>query len=210
MWRAVFLFTCISSMVIWIGCDLESLGLDWETEEYPPPPLTAENIQAGPMEGYQYLQVDVSELLGGVSFEDALSIEQLIEHESGGAVYFQDPLSNPPETWDWWHGVVIDSGAISEDVLIGIVIPDIQYAVLEFSPHPYQFDAEVQLELSYAYSNLIETGFTVDDLEIMYWNESEGEYEIVASQLLEAEEKLIIMTNHFSRYVIAAGRGAED
>jgi hypothetical protein len=205
---AAVLVLCLSASMLWTGCDeIVNQILEGYDLPIPPPPLTEENILGGPMEGYQYLQIDLSSVLNGVSTEDIMFVQQWVYDNEGGSVYFTNPMLSYPEVWDWWHGVVIDSNDISENVLIEMLMPDIRFAVVEFAPHPYEFDDEIRIELSYAYSNIIELGISPRNLEVMCWDEIQGEYQIVPSQLDEENQKIIGRTDHFSRYIIATRGG---
>ena len=195
-------------MLIIIGCD-ELSNLSVGDITFPPPPLTNENIIDGPLDGYQYLEMEIDSMFGGSTVIDTFITQQWVYDSVGASVYFDNPIATFPETWDWWHGVVIDPDDISEDLQIEIMMPNIHYPVLDFSPHPYSFDDIVQLEFSYRYCDLQSLGFTPSDLVIMYWNQEIGIYEIITSNLIEEDEKLIVMTDHFSRYVIAVGRGSQ-
>ena len=103
----------------------------------------------------------------------------------------------------WWHGVRIGPEVLIEDVLVTMLVPDPDYAVVDYGPHPYDFASDVQIELSYKCADLIQLGVEPEELVIMYWNEVLGEYELVPTYLNARENKLYSSTDHFSRYIIA-------
>ena len=113
-----------------------------ETESIPPPPLTEENIAAGPAPGYSYLPIDVTQVYSGMTTDHPMFTQQLIYAELGGSVYFPAPHSIPgqQEYMTWWHGVTIPPEALAENLVITMLVPDPEYAVVDFGPHPYFFD----------------------------------------------------------------------
>ena len=155
-----------------IGCSNNSpFSVDNSSVDIPPPPLTAENIANGPAPGYSYVELDVSEMFGGIAVEHPMYIEQVVYNNVGGAVYFLPTfgLFNL-EPLDWWHGVVIDADDIHEDIRVGMLALDPKYAVIDLTPHPYQFDGEIQIEMSYRFSMFSSSGISPNDLVIMWWN----------------------------------------
>ncbi|KPL07204.1 hypothetical protein AMJ86_05265, partial [bacterium SM23_57] len=161
--------------------------------------------------GYSYMPVDLSPMYNGMSAEHPMYTEQVVRYDAGGSVYFPAPsmLFGPQNYMDWWHGVTIPPEALREDLRISMLAPVPDYAIVEYGPHPYEFECDVQIELSYQYANLASLEAEPADLVIMYWNGTLGEYEEIPSTLNIQDGKLYGVTNHFSRYIIASGRGNE-
>jgi len=196
------------SIILVVGCANQSpISVDSNSVSIPSPPMTDENIAAGPAPGYHYLPVDMSSEFNGMGVETSMFTQQWVRQGVGGSVYFTDPRNSTLQM-TWWHGVTIPAAALSEDVLVGVFVPDTRFVNVEFTPSPYQFVANVQIELSYRCASLIQLGVSPQDLVIMYWDTTIGAYEIVPSVLNTNTMKLNGTTNHFSRYIIASGGGS--
>lgn len=72
----------------------------------------------------------------------------------------------------------------------------------DFSPHGTTFNLPVRLELSYKDADL--TGVDEDDLEIRYYNETTGQWELIGNHVDKDNKVVIGYTDHFSRYAIGA------
>ena len=203
-WGIVMLLACFSIILV-VGCANQSpISVDSSSVSIPPPPMTDENIAAGPVSGYHYLPVDMSSEFNGMGVESSMFVQQWIMGGVGGSVYFPDPRnSSLPMTW--WHGVTIPAAAVSENVLVGVYVPDARFVVVDYTPSPYQFEANVQIELSY---RCAQVGISQEDMVIMYWDAENGIYEIVPSVLNTSTMKLYGTVDHFSRYIIATGGGS--
>jgi hypothetical protein len=202
------LLMALSLSALNAGCwDISDIFSSSEADPDPGSSNEVQNQNLQLPDGYQMLSFDLTTVFGG-SVPESLSVQQLVLNNEGGAVYFQNPLSQEPDPLEWWHGVVIDPEDINEDVLIEIAISDLEHGILDFSPHPYQFQNDIELEFSYAFSNLILLGFSPQDLVIMYWDENSETWQAINFELRESEQKIIAYTDHFSRYVIAVGRGS--
>jgi hypothetical protein len=210
----LLLLLSFSLIVMFAGCSSDgSFPINSPSTGIQPPPLTEENLAAGPAPGYSYLNIDVTSLFPGMSAENPMLTQRLLFPGIGGSVYFPDPLSGiggqtQPVPMDWWHGVYVPPDAIRESVMIGMCVPNPTVAAVDFSPHPYQFERIIRVELSYHGSNLAQMGATPQDLVIMWWNENLGEYQEIPTQLNARAEKLYGITDHFSRYIIASGGGS--
>lgn len=204
---AIILAFSLSLLAMIIGCSNDApFSVDNSSIDIPPPPLTAENIAKGPAPGYSYVELDVSEMFNGITVDHPMVTSQMVYDDIGGSVYF---LSNfiSLEPLDWWHGVVIDADDIHEDLRVEMIAPNPMFAVIDLAPHPYQFDSEIQIEMSYRFSIFSAVGISPDNLVMMWWNPTIGEYVEINSQLNSREGKLIGITDHFSRYIIANGGG---
>jgi len=192
---------------VMMGCSNQSPMAVSDNIAIPPPPLTEENIAAGPAPGYGYLPMDISQIYSGMITDRPMYTQQLLRAGLGGSVYFPAPFALPglPMFMTWWHGVTIPSTALHEDVMITMLVPDPNFAVVDYGPHPYSFDSDIQVELSYQCANLIQIGVQPEQLVIMYWNETVGQYEEILTFLNRTDLKLFGRTNHFSRYIIATG-----
>jgi len=204
--RILTLWLAVSAAIFFVGClDLSDFFSNSDGGDAQPP--TGENnIDYGLPPGYQVLGFHALQAFGG-SVPESLHVQQLVLDNQGGTICFDDPMSEPPTPLDWWHSVMIDSDDVNQDILIGIDMPDMQHCLLELSPHPYQFQGNIELEMSYSFCNLLELGCTAQELEVFCWNDTLGIYQVVPAQLREAEQKIVASTDHFSRYVIAVGTG---
>ncbi len=72
----------------------------------------------------------------------------------------------------------------------------------DFSPHGTKFNLPVRVELSYKRADL--TGVNEDNLEIRYYNETTGQWELIGNQVDKVKKVVIGYTDHFSRYAIGA------
>lgn len=190
-----------------IGCSSNTPMSSNESGVYiAPPPLTAEHIAAGPAPGYQFVRMDVTSSVNGMSIESSMYTEGWIYDQVGGSLFFTDPQTG--KEMFWWHGMVIGEEAIHEDVYAAMRVTNPNVAVVDFTPSPYQFDTDVEIQLSYVGIDILQ-GINPRDLVIMWWNYNTGEYEVVPTVLNKAEAKLYGNVDHFSRYIIATGRGGE-
>jgi len=204
MWVAMIAVIMLGVMM---GCSIQSPMSVSDNMAIPPPPLTEDNIAAGPAPGYGYLPVDVTQIYSGMNTDRPMYTRQLLRAGIGGSVYFPSPLSLPgnPMFMTWWHGVMIPPTALAQDVMITMLVPDPNFAVVDFGPHPYSFESDIQVELSYSCANLNQIGVEPEQLVIMYWDETVGQYEEIPTFLNRTDLKLYGRTNHFSRYIIATG-----
>lgn len=107
--------------------------------------------------------------------------------------------------WDD-SGITIPSGALPEEGLwITMTRSDPPEPWIDFGPHGTQFNVLVTLRISYRNCELPE-GMGPEDLQLFYWNEDTGEYELISETNNQEEEYLEGQTDHFSRYIIAARR----
>ncbi len=72
----------------------------------------------------------------------------------------------------------------------------------DFSPHGTTFNLPVRVELSYKGADL--TGVNEDNLEIRYYNETTGQWELIGNEVDTSKKVVIGYTDHFSRYAIGA------
>ncbi len=112
------------------------------------------------------------------------------------------------EIGDKKHGIsklVIPKGALADEVLIAFWWESTGFLEggADFSPHGTNFNEPVRLELSYKAADL--TGVNESDLEIRYYNEKTGQWELIGNQIDRKKKVVIGFTDHFSRYAIGAG-----
>jgi hypothetical protein len=189
-----------------IGCSSDAPMSSYDSGVYiAPPPLTAQHIAEGPAPGYSFVKMNTSSNSNEMTAETAMYAQVLLLDDVGGSLFFTDPQTG--KEMNYWHGMVIGEEAIHEDIVAEMRLPDPEVAAIDFAPSPYQFDADVSIELSYMNTDLLEGGASPKDLVIMWWDYNRGEYVLVPSILKEREQKLIGSVDHFSRYIIATGSG---
>jgi len=72
----------------------------------------------------------------------------------------------------------------------------------EFSPHGTTFNNPVAIRLSYKDADL--TGINEQDIKIWYFNEIEGVWELIASDVDTGKKRVTGYIEHFSRYAIGS------
>jgi hypothetical protein len=72
---------------------------------------------------------------------------------------------------------------------------------LEFGPHGTVFNKPVRVALSYRTADL--TGVDENKLQMFYFNEETGIWELIGGRVDTEKKKIIVQLKHFSRYALA-------
>ena len=133
----------------------------------------------------------------GVSLNKLFVKEQLITVAAGGEI----------EVGDQEHGksaLEFEPGDVSQDVLVTFSWEStgLLQGGAEFSPHGTTFNNPVKVKLSYKDADL--TGINEQDIKIWYFNEIEGVWELIASDVNTETKHVKGHLEHFSRYAIGA------
>ncbi len=72
---------------------------------------------------------------------------------------------------------------------------------VEFGPHGTEFNNPVKVEFSYQLADLGD--IDEDDLQVFYYNEDTGEWELIGGEVDKKKKIIKVMLKHFSRYAIS-------
>ena len=111
------------------------------------------------------------------------------------------------EVGDGGHGkssLNFKSGDVSQNVMVTFEWEStgLLEGGAEFSPHGTTFNNPVAIRLSYKDADL--SGINEEDIKIWYFNEEEGVWELIASDVHADKKYVKGYINHFSRYAIGA------
>ena len=142
-------------------------------------------------------ELNILKSKSGVSLNKLFVKEQLITVAAGGEI----------EVGDQEHGksaLEFKPGDVSQDVLVTFSWESagLLQGGAEFSPHGTTFNNPVQVKLSYKDADL--TGINEQDIKIWYFNEIEGVWELIASDVNTEKKHVKGYLEHFSRYAIGA------
>lgn len=161
------------------------------------PPITEELLQNGPAPGHPILTLERPSGMMGVENWDYA--EAWVERRRGGYVLTSQG-----------SGCMISRYALPQDTLITVTLPVEGYAIVDFGPHPLQFDKYIWLVLSLNGTSSSNDSYDhwhdwwhPREYTIFYYNEETGEYEPFPSYYDPHRNALMCRTNHFSRYIIA-------
>ena len=140
-------------------------------------------------------ELNILKSKSGVSLNKLFVQEKLITVAEGGKI----------EVGDKEHGeseLEFKSGDVSQDVLVTFFWESagLLQGGAEFSPHGTTFNNPVQVKLSYKDADL--TGINEQDIKIWYFNEIEGVWELIASDVNTETKHVKGHLEHFSRYAI--------
>lgn len=189
-------------LVITTGCsNLSPLGSNQvdspagNSSSYPP--ITEEFLLNGPEPGHPVLTIERPPNTMGVENWDYA--EGWVMWDRGGDVFTGQG-----------SGCMIAREALPQDTLITVTLPMEGYAIVDFGPHPLQFQRQIWIVMSLNGTGIRMHGGgpkerTVDPqpLNIYYYNEETGEYEVYPSTYDPVRNALMFRTDHFSRYIIA-------
>lgn len=154
------------------------------------PPITEELLQNGPAPGHPILTLEWP--AGAMGVENWDYAEAWVERKPGGEVFTSQG-----------SGCLIAKKALPQDTMVTVMLPEEGYAIVDFGPHPLQFQKKMWIVLS-----LNGIGISVDSpkrtrLTVFYYSEETGTYERYPSHYDPDRNALMCRTNHFSRYIIA-------
>lgn len=161
------------------------------------PPITEELLLNGPVPGHPVLTIERPAGMMGVENWDYA--ESWMMRDVGGELYTGQG-----------SGCIIPMGGLPTDTLVTVTLPVEGYAIVDFGPHPLQFNREVWLVISLSGTSF--RGMELDgpkgctvigQLNIYYFNEQSGEYEVYPSVYDPERNAFMCRTDHFSRYIIA-------
>lgn len=164
------------------------------------PPLTDDELQAGPAEGFSFVKVDLEQAAQVPSrrSENRLDygdwngpgmVSQWMTIEWGGYLY--DYCGH-----DCW----IPQWMLPYDTLVTISTPNPGWAIADYGPHPTQFNGMVEIGLC-LYGVQLPEGADPRELTIWYIND-DGEWEYIGGEFWPPYW-FVAQTDHFSRYILA-------
>ncbi len=117
-----------------------------------------------------------------------LYTEAVVSAEQGGVLQLYDVRLDIP------------AGAIDNDTLFFINIPDVNVFYNEFGTHGLVFNEPVRVTMSYREANL--NGLDETTIRIGWWNEAMGEFQDVECEIDFASKTVTGYLNHFSAYAL--------
>jgi hypothetical protein len=155
--------------------------------ESPYPPITAEQLETL-IPGYQILTLDTKAMGRSENLDDRTA--RRIFRTVGGTVSHRN------------CGVQIGAWQLWEDQTVTVSTPVPGTAVVDFYPHPYQFNGCVRIWIDLTYIVLPE-GMRWDQLQFFYLNDA-GQYIQYWGSIDLVNRQFSVWPDHFSRYIIAA------
>lgn len=178
-----------------IGCSTEKLSTGGESTEayyeendFTYPPLTAEMLEAEPIPGYRIFRFGTASALDNDLPCDSLSDTERVRRNDDESLDLDGTIK-----------LDIDQGLVPYTVTIRMIAPVACYGVVDFYPHPYQFNGPVEVRWELSELNISPEDW--QDLVPLYWNEATGEYELMDHEWPNDDE-LLMRTDHFSRYIL--------
>ncbi len=120
-------------------------------------------------------------------------VEQFIDASEGGEIV----LGNGDLGFS---KIIFEPNALPEDMTISITYREDEYCEGIFEPHGTVFNVPVRIELSYLNADL--TNVNEEELEVYYYNESTGLWEVVGGDVDVPTKSVSVYLEHFSRYAI--------
>ncbi len=96
--------------------------------------------------------------------------------------------------------IVVDPNDLPGDMTISLQWASDGYCEGEFGPHGTKFNNPVKVVLSYKGADL--SNIDEDDLQISYYNEDTGTWEVMGGNIDTENKKVTVYLGHFSRYAI--------
>lgn len=164
-----------------------SNGGNSDSEPSPYPPITADQLETL-IPGYQILTVD-SKAQGRDGMLDDRNARRIFR-TAGGTVSHRN------------CGVQIGPWQLWEDQTVTVSTPVPGTAIVDFYPHPYQFNGCVRIWIDL---NCIQlpAGMRWDQLQFFYLNDA-GQYVQYWGSIDLTTMQFSVWPDHFSRYIIAA------
>lgn len=192
--KAALLLILAGSLYL-IGCSTEkfSTGADsteayYEDNGFTYPLLTQEMLDAEVLPGIRIARFGTARAL-----DNELPCDSIWDSER--------VRRNDDESLDLL-GVIkldIDQGLVPFTTTIRMIAPIGCLGVVDFYPHPFQFNGDVEVRWKLSELDIPEENW--EDLVPLYWNETTGEYEQMDHEWLNNDE-LLMHTDHFSRYIL--------
>ncbi len=161
------------------------------------PPITEELLLNGPVPGHPVLTMERPAGMMGVENWDYT--ESWTARDVGGEVFTGQG-----------SGCIVEPGALPQDTLITVTLPMEGYAIVDFGPHPLQFQRRVWIVLSLNGTRIggMPVGgpkeyVQIEQLNIYYYNAETGGYEVYPSVYDPVRNAIMCRIDHFSRYIIA-------
>lgn len=183
---AVFLSACSEEYTTPVSNEAKSE----QGKEFQYPELTPEMLAAGPAPGYRFLQLPNDRTMDSPPPCDSLSDEGLA-----------GPRHDKTLKIDHLVEVKIRKENMPQDATIRVIAPIACYTVIDCYPHPFQFNGMVEIKWKIKDLDL-PNDFDFESLVPLYVTD-DGQYVEVAHEWQGNYDKLLVWTDHFSRYIIA-------
>ena len=192
------LLLAVSLVTLIIGCSSDMISnpvstdqTDSEilTESIPLPTWTEEDI-ANLLPGYQVLSIDSRAAGTSDQLDDQTSL--FIRRTQGGTVSHRN------------NGVQVGAWQLWEDRTVTVSTPNPGTAIVDFAPHPYQFNGHVRIWIDLTYIQL-PPGMNWWDIQMFYMAE-DGTVQQFWGYVDHQARQYIAWTDHFSRYILAVSR----
>jgi hypothetical protein len=121
-----------------------------------------------------------------------LFVEQVISTSEGGRLELLDVILDVP------------AGAVGNDTVFSINIPDLNVFYNEFGTSGLVFDKPVKVTMSYRDADL--TGVNETSIRIAWLNEATGEFEDLACEVDTVNKLITAELEHFSAYGLISDR----
>ena len=121
-----------------------------------------------------------------------LYMEQVVSSSEGGRMELLDVILDIP------------AGAVKNDTVFSINIPDINVFYNEFGTHGLVFDKPVKVTMSYRDADL--TGVNESSIRIAWLNEDTGQFEDMACEVDTVNKVITAELEHFSAYGLISDR----
>lgn len=168
----VFLFVVFALMLV-VGCSNTPLDPQTEAEEASIPNLLQRSAASSSSLALSPLN---------------LHTEAVIPAATGGQLVLFDVILEVP------------AGAVSNDTLFTIDIPDINVFYNEFGTNGLVFDVPVKITMSYRDADL--SGVNVSTIRIGWFNRSTGLFEDVVCDIDYDTQTVVGYVDHFSAYAL--------
>ena len=142
--------------------------------------------------GYEIVQLDARAIEAQGTLDDQSS--RFVRRLQGGTVSHRN------------NGIEIGAWQLWQDQTVTVSTPCPGYPIVDFYPHPYQFNGHVRIWIDLTYVQL-PPGVHWWDIEMFYVNDN-GEYERYWGYVDEQARQYIAWTDHFSRYILAIRRNS--
>lgn len=209
--HAVFLFLVLGLLV---GCSTDSgilspLSETQNTTEFRGPvssefirtsfpPLTEEQLAAGPAPGWEFMHMDPTAVNGKPqgNLDSWWNGEPIF-----GSRWMQ--ASRGGTLWVEWYGCRIPAHALPYDCEVSVYAENPGWAVADFGPHPMQFNQNVEFWIDCIHLVYDDDFDFNEDIGLFYIPE-DGEPVMHPFWIDMSDYTVHGITNHFSRYILAS------